>query len=163
MKSSYALGSLAILLLGVPAFAGNASEAARYTEILKTSKKPSEKVTAAIEIGKLATIRKSYGKDALPYLFKACKDKDAKLKAAAAEALGRAYAEDDNKAVETLLDMLKWEKSDPVRVGVINGLVAQGVKAKEAIPTLRKIVKDEGKSRVAGVARNAVRTLSQAK
>ena len=111
----------------------------------------------------MATIRKSYGKEAIPYLFEACKDKDANLRAAAAEALGRAYSEDDNKAVETLHDMLKSDKSDAVRVAVINGLVAQGIKAKEVIPTLRKIVQDEPKSRVAGAARNAVRTLSQMK
>lgn len=157
------LSLIVVTLIGVPAFASKAEDAARYTKILKTSKIASEKTTAAIEIGKLATIRKSYGKEAIPYLFDACKDKDNNLRAAAAEALGRAYSEDDNKAVDTLHEMLKKEKSETVRLAVINGLVAQGVKAKEAIPTLRKIVQEEPKSRVAGAARNAARTLSQMK
>lgn len=163
MNRRLSLSLIAVILIAAPAFASKAEDAARYTKILKSSKITSEKITAAIEIGKLATIRKSYGKEAIPYLFEACKDKDANLRAAAAEALGRAYSEDDNKAVETLHDMLKSDKSDAVRVAVINGLVAQGIKAKEVIPTLRKIVQDEPKSRVAGAARNAVRTLSQMK
>ena len=154
---------IAVILIGAPAFAGRAEDAANYTKTLKSSKITSEKITAAREIGKLATIRKSYGKDAIPYLFEACKDKDANLRAAAAEALGRAYAEDDDKAVEFLHDMLKNEKKEPVRIAVITGLVAQGMKAKVVIPTLRKIVQDEGRSRVAGAARNATRTLSQMK
>jgi HEAT repeat protein len=155
------LAACGSLLFANVSFATKAEDAARYTKTLQSSKITSDKITAAKEIGKLATVNKTYGKEAIPYLFEACKDKDANLRAAAAEALGRAYGDEDGKAVEVLHDMLKNDKSDIARLGAVDGLVAQGQKAKEAIPTLRKIVQDDGKSRLGRAANNAIRALNQ--
>src|SRR5262245_66282185 len=131
MNKFFALATCCSLVTANVSFATKAEDAARYTKTLQSSKITSEKITAAKEIGKLATVNKSYGKEAIPFLFESCKDKDANLRAAAAEALGRAYGEDDSKAVELLHDMLKSDKSDLARLGAVDGLVAQGQKAKE--------------------------------
>ncbi len=161
MNKILAFAACGSLLFASASFASKADDAAKYTKVLQTTKSPSEKINAVHEIGKLATVNKSYGKEALPYLFDACKDKDDKLRAAAADALGRAYGDDDSKAVDVLQDLLKNDKSEPVRIAAINGLVAQGQKSKDAIPTLRKIAQEDAKSRLGNAARNAVRNLTQ--
>src|SRR5262245_54872291 len=98
----------AVLLAGTfsLAFAGREDDAAKYTKILKGSKDVSAKIEAAVEIGRLGQIKKSYAREAIPYLVESCKDKDAKLRAAAAEALGKVDPPEDVKAVDLLADMV---------------------------------------------------------
>ena len=159
--SKFLLPTVCFLLLVVPAaYAGKEEDAANYSKVLQGNDPVAAKVEAANGIAKLAAIRRSYGKEAVPYLFEACKHKEAKLRAAAAAALGRAYADDDKNAVEVLEELVKSDTDDSVKLAAITGLVAQGMRAKGAIPTLRKIAQENDKSRVGRAAREAVRTLS---
>src|SRR5260221_7926584 len=69
MKRIIALGLVA-LFLGTtsPAFASKQDEAVKATQVLKTSKDTAAKIQAAIEIGNIGQIKKSYTTDAIPYL-----------------------------------------------------------------------------------------------
>jgi HEAT repeat protein len=138
--------SAASLLLAVmPAFAGKADDAAKYTDDLKTSKDIKVRTIAAEEIGKLAQVRKTYGKEAVPYLIEACKDKNPGLRAAAAEALGKAYSDEDDKAVTLLTNMMKDDGDMKVRIGAIRGLGAMGPKATSAVSTIKELMAKEDK------------------
>ncbi len=146
MKKLIAFGMIAVFLGTVSlAFAGKEDEAKEATRILKTSKDTAAKIQAAIDIGKLGLIKKSFATEAIPYLMTACKDKEAKLRSAAAEALGKVDPPEDSKAVELLTDMVKNDKSPEVQVSAARGLAAMGPSAKEALPTLREIASKEDK------------------
>ena len=146
MKKIFAI-SLALLFTGTVSLAraSKEDEAKAYTKILKTSKDAKEKIMAVTEIGNLGMVRKSYAKEAIPYLIEACKDKEAKLRAAAAEALGKVDPPEDAGAVELLSDMVKNDKEMAVRLSAARGLGAMGASAKSALPTLREIAKTEDK------------------
>src|SRR5580658_5670804 len=145
MTKFLTLTAAGLLLAAMPAFAGKAVYAARYTEDLKTSKDLKVRTIAAQEIGKLAEVRKTYGKDAVPYLFEACQDKDPGLRAAAAEALGKSYTGDDDKAVTLLTNLMKDDGEMKVRVAATRGLGALGPKAKSALPTIKELMAKEDK------------------
>src|SRR5687768_9217895 len=105
MKTLTALTLGALLGLAPAAHAASKEEeAANYTKILKTSKDAKEKARAAEEIGRLGQIKKSFATEAVPYLIDALKDKDAKLRAAAAVAVGKVDA-DPEKVVPALTDL----------------------------------------------------------
>jgi HEAT repeat protein len=161
MKKLIALAACGLLLATATARADRAEDAARFTEQLKKGKDAKSKIAAIEEIGKLAQVNKKYGKDALPYIMEACKDRDSKLRASAAEALGKSYSGDeDDKVVELLTGMLKKEKEDDaVKMAAARGLAAMGPRAKEALPTMREIMnKEPQQSRL----RNALRVSMQA-
>ena len=146
MKTLIALAVGGLLLSALPARAeSRADEAARYTEQLKKSKDAKSKITAIEEIGKLGLVNKKYAKDAIPYIMDACKDRDSKLRATAAQALGEAYSGDeDEKVVGLLTDMLKKQKEDDaVKMAAARGLAAMGPRAKEALPTMKEIMDKE--------------------
>jgi HEAT repeat protein len=136
-----------LLLAAAPAFAGKADEAAKYTEDLKTSKDVKVRIIAAQEIGKLAEVRKTYGKDAVPYLIEACKDRDPGMRAAAAEALGKSYTGDEESVVTLLTNLSKDDGDGKVRIGAIRGLGALGPKAKAALPVLKEMLTEENKDK----------------
>ncbi len=148
------------LLFAAPAFAGKADDAARYTEDLKTSKDVKVRIIAAQEIGKLAEVRKTYGKDAVPYLIESCKDKDPGMRAAAAEALGKSYTGDDDSVVSMLTTMSKDDGDMKVRIGAIRGLGAIGPKAKSALPTLREMMAEENKDKKSPLRRPLQETVN---
>src|SRR5262249_15962656 len=89
-------------------------EAKKYTEQLRKGKDTKSKITALQELGKLAQIKKSFIADALPDVYKATEDKDPGVRAAAAEALGKAD-EPYSKAGEILVKMIKDDKEDSVK------------------------------------------------
>jgi HEAT repeat protein len=153
MKTIFA-ASLAVLLAGVVslAYASKEDEAKAYTKILKSSKDAKEKIMAATEIGNLGLIRKSYAREAIPYLIEACKDKEPKLRSAAAEALGKVDPPEDAGAVDLLTDMVKNDKETAVRMSAARGLASMGASAKSALPTLREIAKMEDKKSQLGRA-----------
>lgn len=136
-------------------------EAKRYTEQLRKGKDAKSKVTALQELGRLAQIKKSLIKDALPDVYKAVEDKDAGVRAAAAEALGKAD-EPYEKAGDILVKLLKDDKEDTVKIGAMRGLSAMREAAKGALPTIRGIVKDtagDKKSKLGAAAKDALKAI----
>jgi HEAT repeat protein len=143
------------------AFAGKEEDAAKYTKILKTSKDAKSKAEAATELGNLGQIKKSYAKDAVPHLVQGCKDKDAGLRAAAAEALGKVDPPEDVKAAELLADMVKSDKDIGVRMAAARGLAAMGPSAKNVVPTLREVMsKEDKKSKIYRATMEAMRSIN---
>jgi hypothetical protein len=151
----------AALYLSLPseAQAGPEKDAARYTAELKSAKDAKTKANALLELGKLAAIMKSYVKAALPEMYKCLDDKDASVRAAAAQALG-ACDEPTEKVMPALLKVLKDDKDDTAKVGAMKGLGAMGPNAKDAMPILRTIA-DDKKSKIAGEAQAALRAIQQ--
>jgi HEAT repeat protein len=148
-----------VLYLGTTpeALASNEKDAKRYTNELKTAKDAKTRITALQELGKLAAIMKSYAAEALPDIYKALDDKDAGVRAAAAQCLG-ACDEPADKAVPLLVKMLKSDKEESVKIGAAKGLASMGTAAKSAVPTLRDYAKDK-KSPVAKAAKAALKSI----
>lgn len=151
-----------LLILAAPALADRAEDAANYTQQLKTSKDPKVRRIALEELGKLAQIRKSYGKEAIPLIMEACKDKDTRVRAAAAEALGKAYSGDeDDKVVKLLAELLKDDKQEQVKIAAARGLAAMGPRARAALPTMREVLnKEPMQSRLRNVLRQTMRQIN---
>jgi HEAT repeat protein len=124
------------------AFANNEEDAKKYATDLKKGKDAKTKVTALNELGKLAAIQKKLVADALPDIYKSLEDKDASIRAAAAQCLG-ACDEPADKSVPLLIKMLKDDKEDSVKIGAAKGLGSIGSAAKSALPTLNEYAKDK--------------------
>src|SRR5262245_46326676 len=154
-------GTLLICLQMDLIAADRQEEARKYTEDLRTGKTAKVKVTALKELGNLAVIQKSLAEPALPEIYKALEDKDAGIRAAAAQCLGQCD-EPVSKAVPLLVGMLKNEKEDEgVRIGAARGLASMGPSAKEALPTLNTIVKNaDKKSKLGKEAKNAKKAIA---
>lgn len=140
-------------------------EAKKYTEQLRKGKDTKSKVTALQELGKLAQIKKSLVADALPDIYKSTEDKDPSIRAAAAEALGKAD-EPYSKAGEILVKMVKDDKEESVKIGALHGLTVMGQSAKEALPTVRDVVKataGDKKSKLGTAAKDALKAIGGGK
>lgn len=155
--------ALGVLLLAPAALVAETKDeqVKRYLADLK-SQDVKVRETAMEELGKLGQLRASYGRPAIPYLVEGLKDKDARIRAAAALALGRVDPEAD-QAVEPLLGLVKNEKEDlAVRRAAILGLAALGEKAKDAVPTLRTLQMNRDMSKESQQLRQASRTALEA-
>ena len=133
-------------------------EAKKYTEQLRKGKDAKSKIAALQELGRLAQIKKAFIADALPDVYKAIEDKDPGVRAAAAEALGKAD-EPYSKAGEILVKLVKDDKDESVKIGALRGLSVMGSGAKEALPTIREVVsatKNDKKSNLGKAAKDAV-------
>jgi HEAT repeat protein len=140
-------------------------EAKKYTAQLRKGKDAKSKITALRELATLGQIKKSLISDALPDIYKATGDKDAGVRAAAAEALGKAD-EPYEKAGPILVKMLKDEKDDAVKIGALRGLTAMGQSAKEAVPAVRDVVKataGDKKSKLGLAAKDTLKALGVGK
>jgi len=134
------------------AAADREAEARRYLEELRKGKDAKTKAHALQELGKLAAIQKSLAAEALPDIYKALEDKDPTIRAAAALCLGQCD-EPVEKAVPALMKLLKDDKeNEKVRIGAARGLASMGSSAKEALPTLRTIIKNSDKKSALGKA-----------
>lgn len=91
---------------------------------------------AAKEIGNIAAIKASYAKPAIEPMLKLLKDKEASVRAAAAEALGK--VDDPKQTVKPLIELLKDDKAENVKVSAAMGLGLIGEPAKEAVKLLRE-------------------------
>ena len=140
-------------------------EAKKYTEQLRKSKDAKTKVKALQELGSLAQMKKSLITDALPDVYKAAEDKDAGVRAAAAETLGKAD-EPYSKAGPILVKMLKEEKDEAVKIGALRGLTAMGTTAKDSAPAVREIVKatmGDKKSKLGVAAKDTLKAIGAGK
>ncbi|MBN9117831.1 MAG: HEAT repeat domain-containing protein [Planctomycetes bacterium] len=137
-------------------------DAKKYTEQLRKGKDTKSKITALQELGNLAQIKKSLVADALPDIYKAVQDKDPGVRAAAAEALGKAD-EPYDKAGAILVKLIKEDKEDSVKIGALHGLTVMGSSAKDALPAIRDVVKataGDKKSKLGAAAKNAALAIS---
>jgi HEAT repeat protein len=140
-------------------------EAKKYTEQLRKGKDAKTKIAALKELGTLGQIKKVFITPALPDIYKAVEDKDAGVRAAAAEALGKAD-EPYSKAGEILVKMLKEDKEDAVKIGALRGLAAMGQSAKAALPAVREVVnstKGDKKSKLGAAAKDTAKALGAGK
>jgi HEAT repeat protein len=144
-------GALYLCVLEQAIASEREEEAKKYTQQLRTSRDAKSKITALQELGTLAQVKKSFVADALPDIYKAVEDKDPGVRAAAAECLGKAD-EPYDKAGEILVKILKDEKEESVKLGALRGLSAMRDAAKEALPTIRDIIKNSDKKSKLGQA-----------
>jgi HEAT repeat protein len=126
---------------------------------MKSSKDTKVRVTALQELGKLGALQRSLVTEALPYIYKSLEDKDASVRAAAAQCLGTCD-EPADKAVPALLKLVKnADEEEPVKIGAMRGLASMGSNAKEALPTLREISKADKKSKLGKAATVAAKAI----
>lgn len=133
-------------------------EAKRHGEVLRTSKDSKAKVKALQELGTLAQLKKGLIAGALPDVYKATEDKDPAVRAAAAEALGKAD-EPFEKAGDVLVKMLKNEKDESVKIGALRGLSVMREGAKDALPAIREIQKATAGDKKSNLNKAAVAAL----
>jgi HEAT repeat protein len=133
-------------------------DAAKYTEQLKTSKDAKAKIEALEELGKMGQIQKSLTAKSVEYMLKEFEHKDAKVRAAAAKAVGMVDP-DPKEAVPALLKLLKEDKEDDVKLAAIQGLGNMGPSAKDAAKDLQEVVKAEKKDKKSKLGREAGKTL----
>ncbi|QEL19029.1 HEAT repeat domain-containing protein [Limnoglobus roseus] len=140
--------------------ANKAEDAKKYTEQLKTSKDPKKRAEALEELGKLGQIMKSLVEPALPEIAKSLDDKNADVRKAGALAYGRVDP-DPKDAVPALVNLLKNDKEEAVKIAAAQGLAAMGDKAKEAVSSLREVQKSEDKkSKLAKAAGEAMKSIN---
>lgn len=155
-------GSFALMVPDYVRAANKVEDAKKYTQQLKSAKDPKLKITALNELGDLGRLMKPLVADALPDMVQSLKDKDKDVRAAAAKALGK--CDPNSEGVKGLVDLLKSEKDESVKIAVINGLASAGPAARDALPALRDIQKTEDKkSKLAKAAQDASRSISMKK
>ncbi|MBI3822457.1 MAG: HEAT repeat domain-containing protein [Planctomycetes bacterium] len=144
MKLVQALG-LSILLFSVSlTLAGGIGipkkeDVPKYLKQLQTSTVAADRAKAAEMLGKRGGINADDVEDALAPLRKALqKDKDAKVRAAAARALGNIHSKAED-TVPALIDRLKNDDVMEVKLATVVALGQYGPEAKEAIPPLREL------------------------
>jgi HEAT repeat protein len=152
---------LSLFLLAAP-FVSAESREEKAQKLIKQldASEPRDRAKAAEEIGKLAEIKVSLGKPAVPKLITLLEDKDTNVRAAAAGAVCRC---DDKSAVDPIVKMLKDEKETKVILQAVMGLGIMGESAREALPTIREIAqknREEKDKRVLIACRNAMEEIS---
>ena len=139
--------SLAVLCLcAAAALAGpGKKEADRAISDFRSAKDAKAKATALLDIGKIGQVQKSLVESATDDVVKCLADKEAVVRAAAAECYGQ-LDPDPKEAVPALVKMLTAEDEDVrVRAGAAKGLGAIGAGAKDALPDLRKVQQEYNK------------------
>jgi HEAT repeat protein len=159
LKRSFALVAGMALLGAVVHAETREEQIAKYQKTLQTSKNTQARVDAIHEIAKLGQLSAKLARPAVPDLMKVLNDKEAKVRAAAAHAIGQVDPEDKKEVVDALIKLVKEDKEDAVREGAAQGLGALGPDAKEAVPALREAAKKttaKGAARVYQVAINDI-------
>ena len=112
----------------------------KYLKQLQTSAVAADRAKAAEMLGKRGGINANDVEDAIEPLKKALqKDKEAKVRAAAARALGNIHPEAEG-TVSLLLDRLKAsDEAMEVKMASVVALGQFGGDAKEAVPALREL------------------------
>ncbi len=154
-------GLLALTVSDSLLAANKVTEAKKNTEVLKTSKDPKARAKALEELGDLGRVMKSLVTDAMPTMIESLKDKDAGVRASAAAAVGKCDPEPAGPVVETLIDLLKNDKDESVKIGAAHGLGSLGSSAKPATSALREITQAEDKkSRLGRAAKDALKSIN---
>ncbi|QJX00649.1 HEAT repeat domain-containing protein [Frigoriglobus tundricola] len=163
MAAVFLFNSVLFLCVREEALAGEKEEdAKKYTDQLHKGKDAKSKITALQQLGTLAQIKKSLITPALPDVYKAVEDKDPAVRAAAAETLGKAD-EPYEKVGDVLVKLIKNDKDETVKIAAIRGLTVMRESAKDALPTIRDVVKanaGDKKSNLLKAAQDAVKAIS---
>ena len=153
--------ALAAFLLGTAISASaresKKEEAERYIKVLKSSKDSKARIEAFTGLGTLSQVQVSLGLPAVPMYIEGLKDKDAKVRKAAAEGYGKIDLEDKTEQIKSLVDLLKNDKDDNVKEGAVRGLGAIGSAAKDAVPAIKDAQKAAQEKSMAKKAPNYYR------
>jgi HEAT repeat protein len=142
--------------------ASKEAEAKKATEDLKKSKDNKVRIAALQKLGELGLIQYAYVEPAVPDVFKAIKDSDAGVRAAAARTLGM-IGPDDKETVPQLAGLLQ-DKDENVKLAAAEGLAYMGKKAEGAVKDLRAAAKDlDAKSKLAKTINNTIKTINGSK
>lgn len=159
------LSSVSLLLAGGSLTLPKKEDVPKYMKQL-SSTSAAERAKAAEMLGKRGGINVSDVEDAVEPLKKLLdKDKEAKVRSAAARALG-AIQLDAAGTVPILIEHLKSESEDKdVRMSAVVALGQYGPDAKEALPPLRDYLKkfDAKKSKDGQTIQNAIQLISMTK
>jgi HEAT repeat protein len=137
----------------------------KYLKQLTTSQKADERAKAAEMLGRRGSINAKDVEDAVEPLKKSLqKDIDAKVRAAAALALGEIHTMPE-EIVPILIDKLKNDMSKDVKLATAVALGLYGPDAKEAVPTLRDYAKkfDPKKSKEGPIIQDAISKITLVK
>ena len=115
------------------------------------------RASAAEEVGKIAVVKKSYGIPAIEPMLKLLKDKDDNVRAAAADALAK--VDEPKQVVKPLIDLVKEDKAEKVRIAAANGLGLLGESAKEGVQVLRQTAEQARKDMKMQLAQACQRAL----
>ncbi|MGF1582394.1 MAG: HEAT repeat domain-containing protein [Gemmataceae bacterium] len=139
------------------------SDIPKTIAILKTGT-AKEKAYAARLLGDRGAVRASDVKDAVaPLRFLVQNNKDAKVRAAAARALGQIASEPDETA-KLLLMTLKNDKSDEVKMASMVAIGSLGPKVgRMAVSEMRKIARDKDNKRLSRKARMVLKEMKKQK
>jgi HEAT repeat protein len=151
MTLRIAMKSMALLTLSVGLFAmlgsdvilaaSKAAEAKKAIAELAAAKDSKVKATALDELGKIAQVQKALVQPALSDIKAALKDKDATVRAAAAQCYGR--CDPDPKEALPILEKMLKDDVEEVKFGVASGLAAMGPNAYDARATVAQAIKVE--------------------
>jgi len=139
----------------------NKADLPKFIEALKSddAKKRVEGLNGIAAIGKLKA--SLVADQAKPIMEMVKKDKDAKVRAAAAIAIGSIDPEGD-MVVDLLIEVLKEDADKDVRTGAAQGLGQLGPRAKKALPALKEAAakakedQDKKMAKVVGAASKAI-------
>ena len=159
------LGSMSLLLaegVGIP----KREDVPKYLKMLQTSQVAAERAKAAEMLGKRGGINANDVEVAVEPLKKTLqKDIDAKVRAAAARALGDIRPEDTAGTVKILIDRLKNDSAMDVKMASVVALGQFGGDAREALPDLRELGKkfDAKKSKEGQTIMTTIQIISMGK
>jgi HEAT repeat protein len=162
MRISFAAGTLLLAAALVRLDAGGLilkkEEIPKAINKLKTGT-DREKADAAEAIGHRGSLRASDVKEAMAPLREALfKEKDERVRAAAAKALG-AIGSEPQETVMLLLKALQADKSDNVKSAAIIGIGRMPSEAAPAVPEIRRIAMDKKNKKLSNTARQVLKTL----
>ncbi len=118
---------------------------------------PKTRANAAEEVGKIAAIKASYGKPAIEPMLKLLKDKEEIVRAAAVEALAK--VDEPKQVVKPLIEVVKDDKAERVRIAAANGLGLMGESAREGVNVLRETAQQARKDMKTQLAQACQRAL----
>ncbi len=134
----------------------------KYINMLKTAKDAADRAQAADQIGRRGQILATDVKEAIEPLQNALKkDSDARVRKAAAEALGN-IAPEPEKTVPILIDALK-DKALEVNLAAVFALGQYGVEARSALPALREFANKKDDKKIKLIVFAAIKEITGAK
>jgi hypothetical protein len=120
-----------------------------------------EKIKAAKDLGERGAVRITDVMEAVePLKSLLINDANAKVRAAAAEALGK-MAPEPAETVQLLLKSLKEDKDEDVKIADMFAIARMGPDAKVAVPEIQKYAqdKDKDKKKLSNAAKQAMKNL----